>query len=135
MHGRPRPPKGSSPDPEKTKAQEQKAALFGKLLREASGCSCAEAVSVVRNRLTEPCVPKVQVLERRARRQYDEESMGLAAKVLELNPEVYTAWNFRREFLEPILTKVGDRAPPPLRSHPPDSRGPSSGRGGGAPLG
>lgn len=34
MHGRPRLPKGQLPDPEKVKQQEQKAALFGKLLRE-----------------------------------------------------------------------------------------------------
>jgi geranylgeranyl transferase type-2 subunit alpha len=43
------------------------------------------------------------VLARRAARQHDAESLGLAAKLLEQNPEVYTVWNFRREALESIL--------------------------------
>lgn len=48
-----------------------------------------------------------EVLTRRAARQYDEESLALAARLLELNPEVYTAWNFRREALEPLLAAGG----------------------------
>ena len=30
--------------------------------------------------------------------KHDEEALKLSMKVLELNPEFYTAWNFRREF-------------------------------------
>ena len=39
------------------------------------------------------------VLERRAAKRYDAESITLAAKLLEQNPEVYTVWNYRREAL------------------------------------
>ncbi len=48
-----------------------------------------------------------EVLARRQSRRYDEESLGLAAKLLELNPEVYTVWNYRREALQPILSAGG----------------------------
>ena len=44
-----------------------------------------------------------EVLERRAAKRYDAESMMLAAKLLEQNPEVYTVWNYRREGLAEIL--------------------------------
>ena len=40
-----------------------------------------------------------EVLERRAAKRYDAESIMLAAKLLEQNPEVYTVWNYRREAL------------------------------------
>jgi hypothetical protein len=41
-----------------------------------------------------------EVLARRAAKRYDAESMALAGKLLEHNPEVYTVWNYRREALE-----------------------------------
>ena len=44
-----------------------------------------------------------EVLERRAAKKYDTESMMLAAKLLEQNPEVYTVWNYRREALGGVL--------------------------------
>lgn len=44
-----------------------------------------------------------EVLARRAAKQYDAESMTLAAKLLEQNPEVYTVWNYRREALQDTL--------------------------------
>ena len=44
-----------------------------------------------------------EVLERRAAKRYDAESMMLAAKLLEQNPEVYTVWNYRREGLAEIF--------------------------------
>lgn len=44
-----------------------------------------------------------EVLSRRAARRYDPESMTLAAKLLEQNPEVYTVWNYRREALKDTL--------------------------------
>jgi geranylgeranyl transferase type-2 subunit alpha len=42
------------------------------------------------------------VLKRRAARRYDAESLALAGKLLELHPEVYTVWNYRREALTPV---------------------------------
>lgn len=36
-----------------------------------------------------------EVLGRRRARQYDAESLQLSARLLELNPEVYTVWNYR----------------------------------------
>ena len=62
MHGRPRPPKGYTPDPAAEKKAAQKAGLYAALAGE--------------------------VLSRRKDRRYDPESLGLAAKLLELNPEV-----------------------------------------------
>lgn len=44
-----------------------------------------------------------EILARRAARRYDPESMILAAKLLEQNPEVYTVWNYRREALQDTL--------------------------------
>ena len=41
-----------------------------------------------------------EVLARRAAGRRDAESLTLAARLLEQNPEVYTAWNYRREALE-----------------------------------
>lgn len=77
MHGRPRVPLGTPEDPEKAKASYQRLALFSRLSNE--------------------------VLARRAARRYDPESMILAAKLLEQNPEVYTVWNYRREALQDTL--------------------------------
>eukprot|EP00887_Chlorella_sp_A99_P001811 scaffold19.g1811.t1 len=82
MHGRPR--QKGLPDPERVKAAQQKAALYGKLTGE--------------------------VLARRRGGQADVESLGLAAKLLELNPEVYTVWNWRREALAPVLAAGGEAA-------------------------
>jgi geranylgeranyl transferase type-2 subunit alpha len=48
------------------------------------------------------------VLSRRRAHRYDPDSLALAAKLLEVNPEVYTAWNFRREALAPALQGGGD---------------------------
>ena len=43
------------------------------------------------------------VLTRRAAGQYDEETLVLAGKLLEQNPELYTVWNYRREALQDKL--------------------------------
>ncbi|KAL4433395.1 hypothetical protein ABPG77_010248 [Micractinium sp. CCAP 211/92] len=83
MHGRPR-QKAGPPDPERVKAAQKKAALFGQL--------------------------SAEVLERRAAKRYDAESMALAGKLLELHPEVYSVWNFRREALQPVLDAGGEPA-------------------------
>ena len=44
-----------------------------------------------------------EVLNRRAAKQYDQESLKLAGKLLEQNPELYTIWNYRREALQSKL--------------------------------
>ena len=44
-----------------------------------------------------------EVLQRRDAKQYDAQSLMLAGKLLEQNPELYTVWNFRREALETVL--------------------------------
>ncbi len=36
-----------------------------------------------------------EVLDRRRQRRYDPESLELSARLLSLNPEVYTVWNYR----------------------------------------
>jgi len=73
----PRPKPGAVEDPAKLKKKQVKAALYGKLAAE--------------------------VLGRRRARQYDAESLQLSARLLELNPEVYTVWNYRREAIGPVL--------------------------------
>ncbi len=50
-----------------------------------------------------------EVLTRRAAKKYDAESMMLAAKLLEQNPEVYTVWNYRREALAGVLKVLSIR--------------------------
>lgn len=71
MHGRPRPPKDLQLSTEARQAQERKTAV----LKSATA----------------------EVLRRRRNKQYDSESLALAANYLTLNPEVYTVWNYRRE--------------------------------------
>ena len=53
-------------------------------------------------------------LRRRAERSYDAESMAVSARLLEINPEVFTAWNFRREAIVAGADAVDARARPPL---------------------
>ena len=48
------------------------------------------------------------VLRRRAARIYDEKSLGMTSKFLEVNPECYTVWNFRREMLTGIFAKQSE---------------------------
>ncbi|KAI3437691.1 hypothetical protein D9Q98_000140 [Chlorella vulgaris] len=84
MHGRPRLKASAPPDPERVKAAEKKAALFGQLAGE--------------------------VLARSAAKRYDPESLALSAKLLELHPEMYTGWNYRRTALVPVLEAGGEAA-------------------------
>jgi len=83
MHGRPR-VKDRLKDPEKVKAAEKKALLLGELCK--------------------------RVLEARKCRDYSEKNLSMSAKLLEMNPEMYTVWNYRREYLEPIVKEGGDSA-------------------------
>eukprot|EP00191_Tetraselmis_sp_GSL018_P001942 CAMPEP_0177614116 /NCGR_PEP_ID=MMETSP0419_2-20121207/22444_1 /TAXON_ID=582737 /ORGANISM="Tetraselmis sp., Strain GSL018" /LENGTH=328 /DNA_ID=CAMNT_0019111073 /DNA_START=27 /DNA_END=1008 /DNA_ORIENTATION=+ len=77
MHGRPRPPKGAPVDKITQDRLFQKAKLYAALANE--------------------------VLTRRKDHRYDEESLSLAAKLLELNPEIYTVWNYRKEAIQCVL--------------------------------
>ena len=45
---------------------------------------------------------QASVVSRRAAKQHDVESQALCARLLELNPEVLTAWNFRRDTLRAL---------------------------------
>lgn len=83
MHGRPR-VKDRLKDPEKVKAAEKKAQLLGELCK--------------------------RVLEARKCRDYSDKSLTMSAKLLEMNPEMYTVWNYRREYLEPKVKEGGDSA-------------------------
>jgi geranylgeranyl transferase type-2 subunit alpha len=49
-----------------------------------------------------------EVLRRRAERIYDDKSFALTSKMLEVNPECYTVWNFRREMLTRMLDGKGE---------------------------
>lgn len=77
MHGRPRPPKDFQPPPEVVSALARKT----KLLKTATS----------------------EVLKRRKDLEYGAEGLALSAKLLALNPEVYTAWNYRREALLQVM--------------------------------
>uniref|UniRef100_A0A1D2A5B0 Geranylgeranyl transferase type-2 subunit alpha n=3 Tax=Auxenochlorella protothecoides TaxID=3075 RepID=A0A1D2A5B0_AUXPR len=82
MHGRPR-AKGP-PDPERVKATAQKAELLGRL-----------NAAVLQARSAGPAGPA---------------ELQLTARLLELNPEMYTAWNHRREALVPVFKEGGQQA-------------------------
>ena len=45
-------------------------------------------------------------LLQRAARQYDPASYGLTAKLIELNPDFYTLWNFRKEIVLDCIAKT-----------------------------
>lgn len=49
-----------------------------------------------------------EVLRRRSARIYDEKSLGMTTKFLEVNPECYTVWNFRREMLARIFSQQSE---------------------------
>ena len=51
-----------------------------------------------------------RVLSARKDKVFDEHHMAMAAKLVEMNPEMYTVWNYRREYLQPIFEKGGDAA-------------------------
>ncbi|KAI8105294.1 hypothetical protein M9435_000461 [Picochlorum sp. BPE23] len=84
MHGRPRVKDVGPQNPEKVKAAEKKAELFGELCR--------------------------RVLEARQQRLFTVENLNMSSKLLQMNPEMYTVWNYRREYLESIIEKGGDEA-------------------------
>lgn len=51
-----------------------------------------------------------EVLTRRAAKRYDPQSLAMCAALLELNPEMYSAWNYRREALVNVLRGGDDSA-------------------------
>ncbi len=101
MHGRPR-QKAGPPDPEKVKAAAQKVRRHRQLLPPplpprllpplAFGCAGAPHPHFSQATLNLPQAALFgqlagEVLARRAARRYDAESLGLAAKLVELHPE------------------------------------------------
>lgn len=89
MHGRPRQKLDTSLDEatklDLEKKRTKKAALFGGL--------CAK------------------VLDACERRDYDESLLKMSEELLEKNPEMYTVWNYRRGYVEPLLAR-GRRGSP-----------------------
>ncbi|KAK9807311.1 hypothetical protein WJX73_000196 [Symbiochloris irregularis] len=77
MHNRPRPPKGLPEDPK-----------------------AVEAGRVRLQKLSRVCN---EVLKRVAEDRVDEESLKLAAALLEQNPECYSVWNYRRRAFQAVL--------------------------------
>ena len=73
MHGRPRPPKGFEPTTEQREKLKKKTLLL-------------------KNATTD-------VLTRVQDRQYDAQTFATSAKLLSLNAEIYTAWNYRKDAL------------------------------------
>lgn len=51
---------------------------------------------------------QVQVLQNHHSRTYTEEALGLSFKLLEINPEAYTAWNYRKLALQHNLRELTD---------------------------
>lgn len=119
MHGRPRQKAGPA-DPERVKAAAQKVTGRRRPRSPPSSTSAAAAchtaaptvLGSATHLLPTAHPPFTQgalfgqlageVLARRAAGRADAESLGLAAKLLELHPEVYTVWNYRREALAPV---------------------------------
>ena len=50
-----------------------------------------------------------EVFRRRREKLYDQKSLMLCAKLLELNCELYSLWNYRKEYLEPKLKAAGEQ--------------------------
>ena len=109
MHGRPRHPRPDLTDPRKAQAAEQRASKGPAGSWFLNACIYAAQAPVplqvsLYSRLTST------VLKRLEAGQYDEEALGLAEKLLEQNPEVYTIWNHRKRALLQTLCKGGDTA-------------------------
>ena len=77
MHGRKREPKDVKHSAARVEAKRRKAKLYAQLSREC--------------------------FSRRREKRYDEETLALCEKLLEMNCELYTLWNHRKEYLEPVL--------------------------------
>ncbi len=88
MHGRPRAKADTSLDAaqklEQRARRTKKARLFGEL------CS--------------------KVLDAHASNSYDAALLKMSEKLVQMNPEMYTVWNYRRAHLAPILSRGGDEA-------------------------
>ena len=76
MHGRARPPKGFQPSAEQLEKINKKT----KLLKTAT----------------------TEVLTRVKDRKYDEQTLSMCGKLLMLNPEIYTAWNYRKDAITQV---------------------------------
>lgn len=98
MHGRPRQPKGVPENPDKLQATQKR---VSDQLRTIDPKTVSQACLVTQIALYSRLA--TEVLNRRAAKQYDQESLKLAGKLLEQNPELYTIWNYRREALQSKL--------------------------------
>lgn len=100
MHGRPREAKNAEQDPEKRAIAEQKVPHTHCASSHAPTPAQAKAFGALCN----------EVLTRRAAKLYDAQSLAMCAALLELNPEMYSGWNYRREALIDVLLKKDDDA-------------------------
>jgi len=92
MHGRPRKAKPS--------AQETEADRVARVEAKAKKAKKAELFSQL-------CA---RVLGARASGSYDPALLKMSEKLVEMNPEMYTVWNYRRAYLDPVLAGGGDGA-------------------------
>ena len=100
MHGRPRPKKGLPVDPEKEHARKQKACsraarITMRIPPPLSWCQQSASFPLCPSQAQLYGKLAGEVLARRRQRRYDPESLELSARLLSLNPEVYTVWNYR----------------------------------------
>merc|ERR1711904_645402 len=78
MHGRKREPKEVKYSEKRVEAKKKKAKLYGQLSKQVH----------------ERCI---------GQKNFDEDSLMLSAKLLEMNCELYSLWNYRKEYLKPKL--------------------------------
>jgi geranylgeranyl transferase type-2 subunit alpha len=112
MHGRPRLKASAPPDPERVKAAEKKVcSTVDGLCPDCAGtrhplvaAACLLLTHMIRRCMQAALFGQLagEVLARSAAKRYDPESLALSAKLLELHPEMYTGWNYRRTALVPV---------------------------------
>ncbi len=110
MHGRPRVKATGPPDPQRVKAAEKKASRATWPCRRRSPATAHLRFSLS---LQAALFGQLagEVLSRRAAARFDAESLALAGKLLELHPEIYTVWNYRREALGPVSCPLAAAQP------------------------
>ncbi len=115
MHGRPRYPRPNPTDPQKAQAAEQRVnnglySLGSQVSDEVSSQASCLLQVLLYSRLTSTVLKRLQA------GQYDKETLDLAARLLEQNPEVYTLWNHRKRALLTTLSNGGDPAAEAIRT-------------------
>eukprot|EP00897_Mesotaenium_endlicherianum_P001083 jgi/Mesen1/10976/ME000096S10554 len=84
MHGRPRVAKGAKVDSHKQEEAKKKASLYAQL--------------------------QAGVLKSHQEKSYGEDDMRRCVRLLELNPDVYTAWNYRKLAVRHLAAQAADAA-------------------------